>query len=63
MGTRRYAEGDHREAGHHRQALSARISDLFSVKFVVSIPKPDELYAGKLVAALERQHPHDLFDL
>lgn len=23
---------------------------------------PDELYAGKLVATLNRQHPRDLFD-
>ena len=24
---------------------------------------PDELYASKLVAALDRQHPRDLFDV
>lgn len=30
--------------------------------FFVSVLHPDELYAGKLVAALDRQHPRDLFD-
>lgn len=46
-----------------RQALSARASDLFGVEFEVPILAPDELYAGKLVAALDRQHPRDLFDV
>lgn len=30
--------------------------------FSVPVLHPDELYAGKLVAALDRQHPRDLFD-
>jgi predicted nucleotidyltransferase component of viral defense system len=46
----------------HR-ALSARTSDLFGVEFEVPILARDELYAGKLVAALDRQHPRDLFDV
>jgi hypothetical protein len=46
-----------------RRPLSARTSDLFGVEFEVPILAPDELYAGKLVAALDRQHPRDLFDV
>jgi hypothetical protein len=29
----------------------------------VPILAPDELYAGRLVAAVERKHPRDLFDV
>ncbi|WP_233236392.1 nucleotidyl transferase AbiEii/AbiGii toxin family protein [Bordetella sp. LUAb4] len=43
--------------------LSAKTSDLFGVEFGVPILAQDELYAGKLVAALDRQHPRDLFDV
>src|SRR5690606_8242831 len=43
--------------------LSARTSDLFGVEFSVPTLARDELYAGKLVAALDRQHPRDLFDV
>lgn len=43
--------------------LSARTRDLFGVEFEVPILARDELYAGKLVAALDRQHPRDLFDV
>ena len=46
-----------------RRALSARISDLFGVEFELPVLAPDELYASKLVAALDRQHPRDLFDV
>jgi len=46
-----------------RQPLSARTGDLFGVEFEVPILARDELYAGKLVAALDRQHPRDLFDV
>lgn len=44
-------------------ALSAKARDLFGVEFVLPVLAPDELYAGKLVAALDRQHPRDLFDV
>ena len=37
--------------------------DLFGVELEVPILAPNELYAGKLVAALDRQHPRDLFDV
>lgn len=46
-----------------RRALNARTSDLFGVEFEAPILAPDELYASKLVAALDRQHPRDLFDV
>ncbi|MCG5259486.1 nucleotidyl transferase AbiEii/AbiGii toxin family protein [Cupriavidus gilardii] len=46
-----------------RRVLSARAAELFGVEFDVPILAADELYAGKLVAALDRQHPRDLFDV
>jgi len=46
-----------------RRPLSARTSDLFGVEFDVPLLAADELYAGKIVAALDRQHPRDLFDV
>ena len=46
-----------------RRRLSERTSDRFSVEFDLPILAPDELYGGKLVAALDRQHPRDLFDV
>lgn len=45
------------------QPLRAKASDLFGVEFEAPILARDELYAGKLVAALDRQHPRDLFDV
>ena len=46
-----------------RKPLSAKTGDLFGVEFEAPILARDELYAGKLVAALDRQHPRDLFDV
>lgn len=46
-----------------RRPLSARTRDLFGVEFELPTLAPDELYASKLVAALDRQHPRDLFDV
>ena len=46
-----------------RHPLGSRTSDRFGVEFEVPILAPDELYASKLVAALDRQHPRDLFDV
>ena len=46
-----------------RKPLSTRASDVFGVEFDAPILARDELYAGKLVAALDRQHPRDLFDV
>lgn len=46
-----------------RQPLNARARDLFGVEFAVPMLDIAELYAGKFVAALDRQHPRDLFDV
>lgn len=46
-----------------RRPLSAKTSDLFGVEFELPVLAPDRLYASKLVAALDRQHPRDLFDV
>ncbi len=43
--------------------LCARAADMFGVEFTLPVLAHDELYAGKLVAALDRQHPRDLFDV
>lgn len=46
-----------------QRPVSARTGELFGVELEAPILAPDELYAGKLVAALDRQHPRDLFDV
>ena len=45
-----------------RRSLSARTADRFGIEFDTPAFAPDELSAGKQVAALGRQHPRDLFD-
>lgn len=45
-----------------RQALCQRASDLFGVELTLPVLVSAELYGGKLVAAMDRQHPRDLFD-
>jgi hypothetical protein len=48
-------------------ARSARITEsarrLFAADFSVPVLSDAELYGGKLVAALDRQHPRDFFDV
>lgn len=44
------------------RSLSHKPSDLFGLDLAVPVLDTAELYAGKLVAALDRQHPRDLFD-
>ena len=44
-------------------SLSAQAQSRFSRALSVPMLDPDELYASKLVAALDRQHPRDLFDV
>jgi predicted nucleotidyltransferase component of viral defense system len=46
-----------------RRALSPRTADMFSVELELPTLTPAELYGSKLVAALDRQHPRDLFDV
>ncbi|WP_448482095.1 nucleotidyl transferase AbiEii/AbiGii toxin family protein [Pseudoxanthomonas mexicana] len=45
-----------------RPLVPAAAAD-FATEFSLPILAPDELYGGKLVAALDRQHPRDLFDV
>ena len=43
--------------------LSEKAEDLFMSEAEAFVLTKEELYAGKLVAALNRQHPRDLFDI
>lgn len=43
--------------------LSPAASDLFATDFEARVLDRSELYGGKLVAAMDRQHPRDLFDV
>lgn len=43
--------------------LSARTAEMFSVELSVPTLAVEELYGSKIVAALDRQHPRDLFDV
>src|SRR5690606_1160945 len=44
-----------------RRALVKRTADMFSAELEVPVLAVDELYGSKLVAAMDRQHPRDLF--
>jgi len=46
-----------------RRVLSPKASDYFEISVECQILSEDELYAGKICAALDRQHPRDLFDI
>ncbi|MBX3374705.1 MAG: nucleotidyl transferase AbiEii/AbiGii toxin family protein [Phycisphaeraceae bacterium] len=46
-----------------RRSLAPRAAELFSAELSVPSLALDELYGSKLVAALDRQHPRDLFDV
>ena len=43
--------------------LCKRAADLFTSSVNIPLLHHDEIYAGKLLAALDRQHPRDLFDI
>lgn len=43
--------------------LSRQTAETFSTELQLPILATDELYGSKLVAALDRQHPRDLFDV
>ena len=45
------------------QQLGAEARRIFTTELFVPILAASELYGGKLVAALDRQHPRDLFDV
>jgi len=44
------------------KTLSKKAQDLFELSVQSRTLSMDELYAGKICAALDRQHPRDLFD-
>jgi hypothetical protein len=46
-----------------RRVLSPQTADVFSTELALPTLAPAELYGSKLVAALDRQHPRDLFDV
>lgn len=43
--------------------LSTVASDALEAELTLPLASPDDIYGGKLVAALDRQHPRDLFDV
>ena len=44
-----------------RRALTPRTADLFGAELELPVLATAELYGSKLVAAMDRQHPRDLF--
>lgn len=46
-----------------RQPLIPTAQDLFTTDIVVPVLDTAELYGSKLVAAMDRQHPRDIFDV
>jgi predicted nucleotidyltransferase component of viral defense system len=46
-----------------KRMLCAKTAEMFSAELELPTLTPDELYGSKLVAAMDRQHPRDLFDV
>ena len=46
-----------------RRGVTARTSEMFGVELELPMLATAELYGSKLVAAMDRQHPRDLFDV
>ncbi|HEY4368635.1 MAG TPA: nucleotidyl transferase AbiEii/AbiGii toxin family protein [Steroidobacteraceae bacterium] len=46
-----------------RTPLSAVAQDLFTTQMEIPVLDESELYGSKLVAAMDRQHPRDIFDV
>lgn len=46
-----------------RRPLSEAAQDIFFTDIELPVLHPDELYGSKLVAAMDRQHPRDLYDV
>ncbi len=46
-----------------RRALAGKTAEMFGAELEVPVLAVDELYGSKLVAAMDRQHPRDLFDV
>jgi len=47
----------------HRASLTAVASDVLMADLEIPVASLEDLYGGKLVAAMDRQHPRDLFDV
>lgn len=45
------------------KALTAAASEAFMADLELPLLAPEDIYGGKLVAAMDRQHPRDLFDV
>lgn len=45
------------------QPVCSKVAQTFSTQFSTLIASPGDLYGGKICAALDRQHPRDLFDI
>ena len=43
--------------------VSSKVEDFFKLSSSIQVLAVEELYAGKICAALDRQHPRDLFDI
>jgi len=46
-----------------RMAVTAAVSDALMADLELPLLSPEDIYGGKLVAAMDRQHPRDLFDV
>jgi len=46
-----------------KRLINGAVSDLFLKETEVTILSENELYSGKLIAMLDRQHPRDIFDM
>lgn len=46
-----------------QRPLTPAAQDLFTTGIRLPVLDPSELYGGKLVAAMDRQHPRDMFDV
>jgi predicted nucleotidyltransferase component of viral defense system len=44
-------------------SLSARARDILQAELEIPMTSLEDIYGGKLVAAMDRQHPRDLFDV
>lgn len=47
----------------HRASLTPAAQDALMADLDVPVVSLEDMYGGKLVAALDRQHPRDLFDV
>jgi predicted nucleotidyltransferase component of viral defense system len=45
------------------RSLSQECAEHFGISLIANIVSTEDLYAGKICAALDRQHPRDLFDI